>query len=127
MGLARRDLTPMYIAVPILIRRGLLCFKRRPDLAVARIMQVVGLAIFIDLFFAPLKADYTSFQNRLGVIQQILAGKFLPFENVVGVGAYLRISVFCGFAAERWAIPTGTRCVLQGMAGLYLLHYLSVC
>lgn len=68
-----RDLTPMAIAVPILVTRGLLCFKRRPDLAVARIMQVVGLAVFIALFFAPLKTDYVSFQNRLGVIQQILS------------------------------------------------------
>jgi hypothetical protein len=76
-GLDGRELTPMYIAVPILIRRSLLCFKRQPDLALARIMQVVGLAIFIALFFAPLKTDYFSFQNRLGAIQQILAGRFL--------------------------------------------------
>ena len=73
-----REPTPMYIAIPILIRRGVLGFKRRPDLAVARIMQVVGLSVFIALFFAPLKTDYNSFQNRLGVLQQILARK-LPF------------------------------------------------
>lgn len=77
-GLEGRGLTPMHIAMPILVRRGLLCFKRRPDLAVARIMQVVGLATFIALFFAPLNTDYFSFQNRLGVIQQILACEFLP-------------------------------------------------
>ena len=76
-GLEGKELTPMHIAVPILISRGLLCFKRRPDLAVARIMQVVGLSIFIALFFAPLSTDYVSFQNRLGVIQQILACEFL--------------------------------------------------
>ena len=80
VGLEGRDLTPMHIAVPILIRRGLLCFKRRPDLAVARIMQVVGLGVFIALFFAPLKTDYFSFQNRLGVIQQVLAREFLIFS-----------------------------------------------
>ena len=121
-GLEGRDLTPMYIAVPILIRRGLLCFKRQPDLALARIMQVVGLAIFIALFFAPLKTDYFSFQNRLGVIQQVLAGKFFnPFQNAVGAGAYLIVSVFCGFAAEYWPIPIGTRCVLPGMMDRYFL------
>ena len=76
-GLEGRDLTPMYIAVPILIRRSLLCFKRQPDLAVARIMQVVGLGVVIALFFAPLKKDYFSFQNRLGVAQQVLACKLL--------------------------------------------------
>ena len=74
-GLEGRDYTPMYVAMPILLRRALLCFKRRPDLAVARIMQVVGLGVFIALFFAPLKTDYLSFQNRLGVIQQIIASE----------------------------------------------------
>lgn len=76
-GLEGRDLTPMHIAVPILIRRGLLCFRRQPDLAIARIMQAVGLGVFIALFFAPLKTDYFSFQNRLGVIQQIISCAFL--------------------------------------------------
>ena len=55
VGLEGKDLTPMYIAMPILIRRGLLCFGRQPDLAIARIMQVVGLGVFVALFFAPLK------------------------------------------------------------------------
>lgn len=85
VGLEGRGLTPMHIAMPILIRRGFLCFKRRPDLAVARIMQVVGLSIFIALFFAPLSTDYVSFQNRLGVIQQILACEFLNFLLVIAV------------------------------------------
>lgn len=74
-GLEGRDHTPMRVAVPILLRRGLLCFKRRPDLAAARIMQVVGLGTFIALFFAPLKTDYLSFQNRLGAVQQIISGE----------------------------------------------------
>lgn len=77
-----REPTPIHIAMPILIRRGLLCFKRRPDLAVARIMQVVGLSTFIALFFAPLNTDYISFQNRLGVIQQVLAREFFPVSLV---------------------------------------------
>lgn len=88
-GLQGREPTPRHIAVPILIRRGLLCFKRRPDLAVARIMQVVGLAICIALFAAPLKTDYISFQNRLGVIQQVLGRKFLIFIRLIGVGTDL--------------------------------------
>ena len=83
-GLEGRDHTPMRVAVPILLIRGLLCFKRRPDLAAARIMQVVGLGFFIALFFAPLKTDYISFQNRLGVTQQILASEFwFPFVVLV--------------------------------------------
>ena len=77
VGIEERDLTPMYIAVPILIKRGWLRFKRQPHLAVARIVQVVALGVSIALYFAPLGTDYFSFQNRLGVIQQILFCAFL--------------------------------------------------
>ena len=80
-GLEGKDYTPMYIAMPILIRRNLLCFRRRPDLAIVRIMQVVGLGVFVALFFAPLKTDYFSFQNRVGVIQQILPREFILFYS----------------------------------------------
>jgi len=76
-GLEARDLTPMYIAMPILIRRGLLRFKRQPELTAARIVHVVALGASISLYFAPLGTDYFSFQNRLGVIQQILFCAFL--------------------------------------------------
>lgn len=82
-GLEGRDHTPMSVAMPILLRRGLLCFKRRPNLASARLIQGVALGIFIALFFAPLKTDYPSLQNRLGVIQQSLARKLpSPFKKL---------------------------------------------
>ena len=79
-GLEGRNHTPMGVVVPILLRRGLLCFKRRPDLAAIRILQATILGIFIALFFAPLGTDYPSLQNRLGVIQQVLGGEsYFPF------------------------------------------------
>ena len=81
-GSKEKELTPMYIATPILVRRGLLCFKRRPDLAAPRIIQVVGTSICITLFSAPLKTDYISLQNRLGAIQQSLACEFLIPRDV---------------------------------------------
>ena len=121
-----RDHTPMRVAVPILFRRGFLCFKRRPDLAAARIMQVAGLGFFIDLFFAPLKTDYLSLQNRLGVIQQILAGKLFLSRNIGDVGPYLNASVLCGTVAERWPISVGTRCILQGTVDYYPLYLLLI-
>ena len=80
-GLEGRDHTPMGVAVPILLRRGLLCFKRLPNLASVRVMQGVALGIFIALFYAPLKTDYPSLQSRLGVIQQTLACE-LPFPSL---------------------------------------------
>ena len=126
-GLEGRDLTPMYIAIPILIRRGLLCFKRRPDLAGARILQAVGLGVFTAFYFAPLKTDYFSFQNRLGVIQQALARAFLFLSHDVGcTKAYLMISLFCGLIAECWSIPIGARCLLQGRVEQYSQHPLSI-
>ena len=79
-GLEGRDLTPMYIAMPILVKRCWLRFKRQPELAVVRIMQVVVLGVFIGLFFAPLGTDYFSLQNRLGVIQLVLACAFVRFS-----------------------------------------------
>ena len=75
-GLEGRGHAPMAVVVPTLLRRSLLCFKRRPDLAAIRILQATILGIFLTLFFAPLRTDYSSLQNRLGVIQQILGGEF---------------------------------------------------
>lgn len=72
-----REPTPMHIAMPILIRRGLLCFKRRPDLTATRILLAVGPTVFITLFYAPLKTDYYSFQNRLGIIQLMFGCEFI--------------------------------------------------
>ena len=125
-GLEGKDLTPMHIAVPILIRRSLVCFKRQQDLVVVRIMQVVGVGIFIALFYAPLKTDYFSFQSRLGVVQLILTRKFLPFSRD-DAEAHQDTSVFCGSAAKHWSISTGTRCVLQGRAEQYPSSLLSAC
>ena len=125
-GLKGRAYAPMRVAVPILLRRGFLCFKRRPDLAVARIMQVVGLGLFIDLFFAPLKMDYLSLQNRLGVIQQTLSGELSLSHNVGCVGTDLSVSVLCGNVAERWPIPVGTRCLLQSTVDPCLLYLLLI-
>jgi len=126
-GLEGRDHTPMRVAMPILLRRGFLCFKRQPYLAVTRITHTVGLGFFIDLFFAPLGTDYLSFQNRLGVVQQILAGKpFSLSHNVGDVGAYTSPSVLCGAVAERWPISDGTRCLLQGTVDLCSLYLLLI-
>ena len=129
-GLEGRDYTPMYVAMPILLKRGLLCFKRRPDLALARIVQVVGLGVFAALFFAPLKTDYLSFQNRLGAVQQIVSREFrlcFRFREAGDGGAYLGISVLCWPIAERWPVPDGAGCILQGTAEQHWLYLLSAC
>lgn len=82
LGKLKRDMAPFHVAYPILLKRGLISFKRQPEIASARIMQVVGLGSFIALFFAPLGNDYYSIQNRLGCIQQILPRKSDYFQVI---------------------------------------------
>lgn len=77
LGKLKRDMAPFNVAYPLLLKRGIVQFKRQPQIAIARIMQVVGLGSFIAIFFAPLGNDYYSVQNRLGCIQQILPCEFL--------------------------------------------------
>ncbi|KAL7274936.1 hypothetical protein RUND412_002141 [Rhizina undulata] len=83
LGYMMREMAPFGIAYPVLLRRGLLNFRRQPLLVVARLMQVIGLAVTLALFFAPLGNDYYSVQNRLGFIQQILPLYFVGMlQNV---------------------------------------------
>ncbi|KIK54550.1 hypothetical protein GYMLUDRAFT_48683 [Collybiopsis luxurians FD-317 M1] len=75
---------PFHVAFPILIRRGLINFKRQPNLAIARIGQVLGLGLVEALFFAPLKRDYIAASvNIVGAIQEILPLYFVGMlQNV---------------------------------------------
>lgn len=40
-------------------------------------MQIVGIAIVMALFFAPLKNDYPAVQSRMGFIQEFAALYFV--------------------------------------------------
>ncbi|KAF9634353.1 ABC transporter-like protein [Lasiodiplodia theobromae] len=63
----------------------MLNFWRQPPLMVARIMQVVGLGGILALFFAPLKNDYYSVQNRVGFLQEIPSIYFVGMLQNVAV------------------------------------------
>jgi ABC-2 type transporter len=76
----RREMAPFRVAYPILLRRGIISFRRQPSLGMARIGQVVGMGFTIALFFAPLRYDYYSIQNRLGCIQELLPCKFSSLD-----------------------------------------------
>lgn len=54
----RKEFTPFKISYPILLRRGFLNLTRRPNMAAARIGQILAIGIIITLFFAPLGDDY---------------------------------------------------------------------
>jgi ABC-type multidrug transport system ATPase subunit len=81
LGSLAREPASFAVAYSILIRRATKNFFRTPDLIIARIMQVVGLGIVLALFFAPLKNDYFSIQNRMGFLVEIAPLYFVGMLN----------------------------------------------
>lgn len=72
-------------AFPLLLHRSAINLRRQPPLLLARTMQVLGLAVVLALFFAPLKSDYYSVQNRMGFIQEVAAFYFVGMLQNVAV------------------------------------------
>ncbi|OLN97692.1 putative ABC transporter ATP-binding protein/permease [Colletotrichum chlorophyti] len=85
LGALVRKRASFLTAFPLLLHRGLINFRRQPPLLLARIMQVVGLGIVLALFFAPLKNDFYSVQNRMGFVQEIGAFYFVGMLQNVAV------------------------------------------
>ncbi|EOD49342.1 putative abc transporter protein [Neofusicoccum parvum UCRNP2] len=85
LGSLKRSMTGFHIAYPLLVRRAMLNFWRQPPMMIARIMQVVGLGGILALFFAPLKNDYYSVQNRVGFLQEIPSIYFVGMLQNVAV------------------------------------------
>lgn len=69
-GSLKRVMTPLRVALPILLRRSSIGLRRNPGTFDARIAQVLGFAIILTLFWAPLKSNYEGVQSRVGFIQQ---------------------------------------------------------
>ncbi|ROW08907.1 hypothetical protein VMCG_02679 [Cytospora schulzeri] len=85
LGALVRQRTPFTTSLPILLSRGFINFRRQPPVLLGRTMQVVGLAIVITCFFAPLKSNYASIQTRVGFVQQIGAFYFVGMLQNVAV------------------------------------------
>ena len=85
LGAMVRKRASFFTAFPILLQRAFINFRRQPPLLVARLMQVIGLSIIFTLFFAPLKSDFFSVQNRVGFIQEIAAFYFVGMLQNVAV------------------------------------------
>ncbi|TVY22935.1 putative ABC transporter ATP-binding protein/permease [Lachnellula hyalina] len=85
LGALVRKPTSFLKAYPILVNRASINFSRQPPLLTARIMQVLGLGIILTLFFAPLKHDYFSVQNRVGFIQEFCAFYFVGMLQNVAI------------------------------------------
>lgn len=85
LGALARSMTPFRIAFPILLHRSFINFRRNPPSVVARTTQVLGYAICLTLFFAPLQSDYYSIQSRLGFIQEFAPLYFVGMLQNVAV------------------------------------------
>lgn len=85
LGSLARSMTPFRIAFPVLLHRSFINFRRNPPSIVARTTQVLGYAICLTLFFAPLKSDYYSVQSRLGFIQEFAPLYFVGMLQNVAV------------------------------------------
>lgn len=77
LGSLRRKMLPFFITFPLVLHRSFINFWRQPPLVMARSMQIVGIAIIMALFFAPLKNDFPAVQSRMGFIQEFAALYFV--------------------------------------------------
>ncbi|KAF3763128.1 hypothetical protein M406DRAFT_347013 [Cryphonectria parasitica EP155] len=85
LGALVRHRTSFRTSFPLLMHRAFVNFRRQPPLLLARLMQVIGLAVVMTLFFAPLGHDYASIQNRVGFVQQVGAFYFVGMLQNVAV------------------------------------------
>ncbi|KAF2272145.1 ABC transporter-like protein [Westerdykella ornata] len=85
LGSLARTPAPLSLALPLLLHRATKNLLRQPNLMAARIGQVIGLGIVLALFFAPLKNDYFSVQNRLGFLVEIAPLYFVGMLNNIAV------------------------------------------
>ncbi|KAJ2898395.1 ABC-type branched-chain amino acid transport system ATPase component [Zalerion maritima] len=85
LGALVRAPAPFSTALPILLARSFLNIRRQPDLILARTMQVLGFAVILTLFFAPLKDNYESIQTRVGFVQEVGAFYFIGMLQNVAV------------------------------------------
>lgn len=85
LGALVRKRASLATAIPLLLHRAVINTRRQPDLILARLMQVIGLAIILALFFAPLHNDFFSVQNRMGFVQEIAAFYFVGMLQNVAI------------------------------------------
>ena len=85
LGALIRKRASITTSLPLLLHRAFINTRRQPDLILARLMQVIGLALVLALFFAPIHHDYYSVQNRMGFVQEIGAFYFVGMLQNVAI------------------------------------------
>jgi len=61
----KREMNLVSTVFPLLLKREIINIKRNPEIGMARTMQVIGYALILALFFAPLKNNYEAIQSRI--------------------------------------------------------------
>ncbi|KAF5023394.1 hypothetical protein F66182_4551 [Fusarium sp. NRRL 66182] len=85
LGALIRKRAAITTSLPLLLHRAIINTRRQPELILARLMQVIGLAVVLALFFSPLDNDYYSVQNRMGFVQEIGAFYFVGMLQNVAI------------------------------------------
>lgn len=101
LGALQRQMSPLYVVYPVLLRRSYLNFRRSPNLVLTRLMQVSSFGIILALFYSRLGNDYVAVQNRVGYIQEI--------TPLVFVGMLVRLATFADVDARTILLFTPTR------------------
>ncbi|EEA27042.1 hypothetical protein TMatcc_004679 [Talaromyces marneffei ATCC 18224] len=85
LGSLKKKMHPLRVTFPLVLHRSTINFFRQPDLIMARTSQVIGIAIIMALFFAPMKNDYTAVQTRMGFVQEFAALYFIGMLQNIAV------------------------------------------
>lgn len=81
----RIRITPMRIALPVLLDRSLRNMWRQKDTFFARLTQTPTLAISLWIFYLRLNHSATGAQNRIGLIQENVSTLFVGMLNAVAI------------------------------------------
>ncbi|KAF3490953.1 ATP-dependent ABC transporter [Arthroderma uncinatum] len=90
LGSLKRKAAAFRSMFALVLRRSTINLRRQPYLLLARTMQVIGVAIIMTLFFAPLKHDYAAVQSTMGAVQQITALYFVGMLQNIAIYPYER-------------------------------------
>ncbi len=80
-----RRVATIHVAFPVLLQRSFKNIRRNRDIVLARVMQVAAYTIILTLFYARLQTDFTSIQNRFGLIQELTPLYFIGMLNCLAV------------------------------------------
>jgi ABC-type multidrug transport system ATPase subunit/ABC-type multidrug transport system permease subunit len=81
----KRQMNHFHITFPLVLQRSALNIKRNPEIMNARLSQVIGIAIVIAIFFAPLKSNQEAVQSRMGFLQELAAIYFVGVLQNIAV------------------------------------------